>query len=156
MTIAAAGDYQHPQQPASAQERSATLSATLSAIEKMELNALRVVWAQNFGTPPELRSPQLMRLVLSWRLQARAHGGLDAATKRKLRRKTIIEAATVQLDVGSTLRREWQGRVYDIRVVEDGFRWEGETYPSLSAVASAITGTRWNGPRFFGLRKGRA
>jgi hypothetical protein len=154
MTMAAAGEQS--QWPTPAQDRHAKLSATLNAIETMELDALRALWAQSFGTPPALRSTDLMRLMLSWRLQARSYGGLDAAIRRKLRRKTPIEAATLQLDIGSTLSREWQGQIYEVEVVEDGFRCHGQIYPSLSAAASAITGTRWNGPKFFGLRKGKA
>jgi hypothetical protein len=122
----------------------------------MDLNALRSFWAGNFGTPPELRSTDLMRLVLSWRLQARVHGGLDAATRRKLRRKTIADpVSAIDLEVGSKLCREWQGRTYEVEVVDSGFCWQGRTYASLSAAARAITGTRWNGPKFFGLRKGK-
>jgi hypothetical protein len=131
--------------------------AALGAIENMGLADLRSLWAQHFGAAPELRSTDLMRLMLSWRLQARAFGGLDPAARRKLRRKTIIDpASAIDLEVGSTLTREWQGQPYTIEVVEDGFRWRDQSYPSLSAAASAITGTRWNGPKFFGLRKGKA
>lgn len=123
----------------------------------MSLAELRTLWSQHFGTPPELRSTDLMRLVLSWRLQARVHGGLDAAMRRKLRRKTMADpASAIALEIGSVLHREWQGKAYEVEVVDSGFRWNGQTHASLSAVATAITGTRWNGPRFFGLRKGRA
>jgi len=58
----------------------------------------------------------------------------------------------LQLGVGARLRREWQGRTVEVEVEAGGFRWEGRLYPSLSAAATAIAGTRWNGPRFFGLR----
>ncbi|KPL68507.1 hypothetical protein SZ64_10570 [Erythrobacter sp. SG61-1L] len=137
------------------QNRGARLVETLAAIEIMDLDQLRALWAQHFGTPPSLRSVDLMRLVLGWRLQARTYGGIDASMRRKLKRKTMIEAGNIDLAVGTTLTREWQGKTYEIEVLEGGFDWEGETYPSLSAVASAITGTRWNGPRFFGLRGGK-
>lgn len=97
-----------------------------------------------------------MRLMLSWRLQARVHGGLDAAIRRRLRRKTMVDpASAIDLEVGSSLSRQWQGQTFVIKVADEGFEWNGETYSSLSAVATAITGTRWNGPKFFGLRKGR-
>jgi hypothetical protein len=129
----------------------------LAAIETMTLAELRGLWAEHFGTPPELRSTDLMRLMLSWRLQARIHGGLDAAMRKKLRRKTMADpVSAIDLEIGSVLRREWQGKTYELEVVTDGFRLNGETHGSLSAAASAITGTRWNGPRFFGLRKGKA
>lgn len=122
----------------------------------MNLAELRKLWAEHFGTPPELRSADLMRLMLSWRLQARVHGGLDGAMRRKLRRKTMADpTSAIDLEIGSTLRREWQGKAYEVAVEDGGFRWEHNSYASLSAVATAITGTRWNGPKFFGLRKGR-
>ena len=59
----------------------------------------------------------------------------------------------LELGVGARLRREWRGRTVEVVVEEDGFRWEERLYPSLSAAATAIAGTRWNGPRFFGLRR---
>ena len=62
----------------------------------------------------------------------------------------------MHLGVGARLRREWQGRTVEAEVEAAGFRWQGKLYPSLSAAASAIVGTRWNGPRFFGLREERA
>jgi hypothetical protein len=153
MDIAPAGDTPQLQSAPPVNDRAARLAATLTAIDTMQLDALRALWAQHFGTPPALRSVELMRLVLGWRLQARTWGGIDGAMRRKLKRRTTIDASSIELDTGTTLTREWQGQTYTIEVIEDGFRWEGETYPSLSAVASAITGTRWNGPKFFGLRK---
>lgn len=147
---------QRQHRPATAAERDTQLQAALSAIQVMALGELRNVWTQNFGTPPELRSTALLRLMLSWRLQARTHGGLDAAMRRKLRRKTISDpASAIDLEIGTILDREWQGQSYSVEVVDDGFRWDGQSYSSLSAAATAITGTRWNGPRFFGLRKGK-
>lgn len=122
----------------------------------MNLAELRKLWSEHFGSPPELRSADLLRLLVSWRLQARAHGGLDAAMRRKLRRKTMADpASAIDLEIGSMLRREWQAKTYEVVVEDTGFRWNDQTYASLSAVAAAITGTRWNGPKFFGLRKGR-
>lgn len=127
----------------------------VAAIEAMDLEGLRGVWKKQFGPPPPLRSADLMRLVLGWRLQARQHGGIDRGTRRKLKRKGAIEAEGLDLGVGTTLTREWQGQTYTILIEEAGFRWEGQLYASLSAVATAITGTRWNGPKFFGLRDKR-
>ena len=138
------------------QDRTQRLAAMLASIETMDLNGLRALWTKHFGSPPTLRSADLLRLVLGWRLQARMHGGIDAEMRRKLKRKTTIAAQNIDLAAGTKLTREWQGQTFEIEVLEDGFRWNGETYASLSAVASAITGTRWNGPKFFGLRKGGA
>ena len=137
-------------------DRPAQLAASLSAIETMDLAGLRKHWAANFGSPPALRSVDLMRLMLGWRLQARIYGGLDAGMRKKLKRKTTIDASNIALECGSQLTRNWQGKTYEITVVEDGFVWNGTKFASLSAVACTITGTRWNGPRFFGLRKGQS
>lgn len=138
------------------EQKRARLVAHLAAIEAMDLAALRVLWSEQFGTPPALRSIDLMRLTLSWRLQARVHGGLDAGMRRRLRRPTKADPqSAIDLPIGTKLKREWQGQSYLIEVTAKGFCWNGDTHASLSAVAKAITGTNWNGPRFFGLRKGR-
>lgn len=138
-------------------QRRAQLHTHLTAIEVMDLAALRSLWADHFGTPPTLRSVDLMRLTLSWRLQARAFGGLDAGMRRRLRRPTKADPqSAIDLPIGTKLKREWQGRTYVIEVTAQGFCWDDNIFASLSAVASAITGTNWNGPRFFGLRKGKA
>lgn len=137
-------------------ERPTQLLAILATIETMGLSELRALWAQAFGSPPGLRSVDLLRLSLSWRLQARVHGGLDAAMRKRLRRKTVADpGSAIDLEIGTILNREWQGLPHAVEVVADGFQWEGTTYSSLSAAAKAITGTTWNGPRFFGLRKGK-
>ncbi len=141
---------------AAAGDRIERLTATLRAIEAMNLEELRALWQAHFGPPPALRSVDLMKLVLSWRLQARTYGGLDPALRRKLKSKSAADAATADLAVGTVLIRDWQGQCVKVTVEEAGFRWGDQTYPSLSAVASAVTGTRWNGPRFFGLRGAKA
>lgn len=128
----------------------------LSAIEIMNLAELRKLWSEHFCSQSELRSTDLMRLMLSWRLQARVHGGLDGAMRRKLRRKTMADSPSViDFEIGSVLRREWQGKTYEVEVEGGGFRWQGEIYASWSAAAAAIKRTRWNGPRLFGIRKGK-
>lgn len=125
----------------------------IRALEGLDLEGLREVWQQRYGPPPRLRSVELLKLSLAWRLQAEALGGLDRETRRKLKRSGALEAEGLRLGIGARLRREWQGRMVEVEVEPDGFRWEETLYPSLSAAATAITGTRWNGPRFFGLRK---
>jgi hypothetical protein len=137
-------------------DRTSQLLTVLTAIESMGLSELRALWTKTFGSAPGLRSVDLLRLTLSWRLQARVHGGLDAAMRKRLRRKTIADpGSAIDLEIGTILNREWQGQPHIVEVVGDGFRWKGTTYSSLSAAAKAITGTNWNGPRFFGLRKGK-
>lgn len=125
----------------------------VAALEPLSLAELRAEWAKHYGSVPALRSPDLLRLILAWRLQAKAQGGLDRATRRKLQRNGRVIAEGLDLGVGTKLKREWQGQVEEVLIERHGFSWKGTLYPSLSAVAQAITGTRWNGPRFFGLRK---
>ena len=129
------------------------LTAAVERLETLDLEALRVLWRQHGGSRLRLRSPELLRLLLAWRLQAAVHGGLDPETRRRLRRRGRVLAEGLELGVGARLRREWRGRTVEVVVEEDGFRWEERLYPSLSAAATAIAGTRWNGPRFFGLRR---
>lgn len=129
-------------------DRAKQLAASLSAIKTMDLAGLRQHWAANFGSPPALRSVDIVRLMLAWRLQARIYGGLDAGMRKKLKRKTTIDASNIALECRTQLTRNWQGKTYEITVVEDGFVWNGAKFASLSAVACAITGTRRNGPPF--------
>jgi hypothetical protein len=103
--------------------------------------------------------------VIAYRLQADRFGDLDHATKQVLDRTVVKETASAmsarlasfdqkktELTPGAVLVREWDRGSYRVTVMADGFAWNGQTYPSLSKVAFAITGTKWNGPRFFGLR----
>ena len=123
----------------------------VEALAGLDLDGLRAVWQRHYGPPPPLRSVELFRLMLAWRLQAEALGGLDGETRRQLRRPRAT-AEGLALGIGARLRREWQGRLVEVEIEAEGFRWHGTLYPSLSAAATAIAGTRWNGPRFFGLR----
>lgn len=134
---------------------SEALLREVEALVGLDLEKLRAVWQARYGAPPPLRSPELLRLMLAWRLQAEAQGAIDRATRRHLKRRGLVEAEGLHLGVGARLRREWQGRTVEVEVEAAGFRWQGRLYPSLSAAASAIAGTRWNGPRFFGLREPR-
>lgn len=129
------------------------LDQTVEALPGLDLNALRGVWQEQFGLPPKLRSTDLLRHLLAWRLQAEVHGGLDRESRRRLARRGAVAPEGQHLGLGAVLRRDWQGRRIEAVVEADGFRWEGKLYPSLSAVARAVTGSRWNGPRFFGLRE---
>ena len=131
---------------------SAALEQIIVALETLDLEGLRAFWSRQFGPPPMLRSVELLRLLLAYRLQARVLGDLDSDTRRKLRRKGSVDAEGLHLGEGAVLRRVWQGETIEAVVVAEGFRFRGARYRSLSAVAEAATGTRWNGPRFFGLR----
>lgn len=128
------------------------LEVTIAAIETLDLEGLRTLWAGRYGIPPALRSVPILRLLLAWRLQAETLGGLDAKVRRALMRKGRLQAEGLDLGIGARITRNWQGKRVEVVVKCDGFCWEGTTYRSLSAAATAIAGSRWNGPRFFGLR----
>ena len=124
----------------------------VEALERLDLHQLRDEWRRRYGPVASFRSPELLRLMLAWRMQASAHGGLDPETRSALARKGTIEAEGRHLGIGATLRREWRGEEVVVTVTEQGFTWGERTFRSLSAAASAIAGSKWNGPRFFGLR----
>ncbi|NBB25823.1 DUF2924 domain-containing protein [Porphyrobacter sp. SLTP] len=128
------------------------LQQQLEEIGSMDLNALRQAWRDRYGDPPSLRSTPMLQMMLAWRIQADAMGGLDADTRKALARTGAVEIEGRHLGVGARLSRTWKGRPVEVLVEEDGFRWDGMLYPSLSAAATAIAGSKWNGPRFFGLR----
>jgi hypothetical protein len=130
----------------------AGVEAQVAAIAAMGLEDLRHYWARHYGAPPALRSVPIMRMMLAWRAQAEAGGGLDEAVTSTLRRTGPVRAEGLDLGIGARLTRDWQGRRVEVIVEAEGFSWEGRRYKSLSAAATAIAGSRWNGPRFFGLR----
>jgi Protein of unknown function (DUF2924) len=135
----------------------AQLLDEVHAIEAMDLEQLRELWARRYGAPiPALRSVPILRMLLAWRVQAEALGGIDGPTRRALARKGRLAAEGLDLGIGARLTRQWQGREVEVVVEAQGFRWEGTSYKSLSAAATAIAGSRWNGPRFFGLRENAA
>lgn len=128
------------------------IAGEVEALERLDLHQLRDEWRRRYGPVASFRSPELLRLMLAWRMQASAHGGLDPETRNALARKGTIEAEGRHLGIGATLRREWRGEEVVVTVTEQGFTWGERTFRSLSAAATAIVGSKWNGPRFFGLR----
>ena len=122
------------------------------ALEALDLHNLRDEWRRRYGEPPKMRSRELLARLLAWRIQADAFGGLDSATVRLLKSDRAPPPKPM-LEPGTRLTREWQGRSHDVDILGTGFRYGGKDYRSLSEVARAITGTRWNGLRFFGLRE---
>lgn len=128
------------------------LSEEVQALARLDLAGLRDTWRRHFGSPPALRSPDLLRHALAWRLQAASFGALDPETRRQLRRPTSNIPSAPQPAAGTRLAREWKGERFEVEVTGDDFLHRGKRYASLSEVARAITGVRWNGPRFFGLR----
>ena len=125
-------------------------TAAVAQLIEMPLAGLRAEWQGRYGPPPKHRAADLLRRVLAWRIQAEAFGDLDAETRRILSKKQNVLRPSAQ--PGMRLAREWAGRRYEVVVIESGVVFEGQTFGSLSEVARHITGRRWNGPRFFGLR----
>ncbi len=130
------------------------VSDEVAALEVIPLADLRVRWTQLVGTPAPKISTSMLRLALAWEIQARSHGGLSRGTSRALDQLARGRTRTDGVRPGMRLVREWQGRAHVVEVGEDEvIRWDGRKWRSLSEVARAITGTRWSGPAFFGLKK---
>ena len=128
------------------------ITEEVRALMRLDLEGLREKWRRLIGPPPALRSPELLRRMLGWKIQAAAFGGLDAETRRRLRRPAPTRSPTAAPTPGTRLTREWKGVAHEVEVIADGYILAGRRFRSLSEVARAITGARWNGPRFFGLR----
>jgi len=132
----------------------------------LDLHGLRARWRSMFRQQPPSHLPRhLLFAVLTYRLQADELGDLDPVTALLLRQiatsgrtgdaSRLTEQfgrRRAELRPGTILMREWNAQTHRVMVVDEGFAWNGKTYDSLSKVAFAITGTNWNGPRFFGLR----
>ncbi len=129
----------------------AELERAVLALESLDLEGLRAAWRQRWGAPPRLRSPQLLRHLIAWRIQAEALGGLGNSETRRLLRRSGTAVMGPGLQPGQRLTREWRGTRYDVEVVEGRLTHAGKTYKSLSEIARAIFG-RWNRAQFFGLR----
>ncbi len=122
---------------------------------------LKAMWRELTGTEPPPYNRTFLVKRLAYRIQELAFGGLSVQAERRLddlvdeldgKKKPKAKDMTAPI-VGTKLIREWQGVLQEVTALADGFEWQGRRYQSLSAVARAITGTRWNGPLFFGLRK---
>jgi DUF2924 family protein len=142
-----------------------SLDDEIAHLRDLDLHGLRARWKSMARRQPPHLPRHLLFAVLAYRLQADALGDLDPATARLLRQIATtggtVEASRLteafgrrrtELKPGTVLMREWKAQAYRVMVVDAGFAFNGKTYNSLSKVAFAITGTHWNGPRFFGLR----
>ncbi len=122
-----------------------------------ELNRENLItrWRAAYGAPPPRKlSRALMEKALAYEIQCRAFGGLSGAAKRALRAVAASKDGSTGprlLNPGARLVREWNGTVHEVDVSGDGYVWQDQRYRSLTAIARAITGTKWSGPRFFGL-----
>lgn len=131
-----------------------TVTEEVAALDALALGDLRVRWTRLVGTPAPKIGTNMLRLALAWEIQARREGGLTRATTQALDQLARGRTRTAPPRAGMRLVREWQGRVHVVEVGEDEIiRWDGRDWRSLSEVARAITGTRWSGPAFFGLKK---
>ncbi len=143
--------------------RKEQLHTELANIQGKSLEALRAQWTKLFKLEP---GPWISRDVLirglAWKLQEVMFGGISKTAARRMAQLSaeLIDHGAIKpaqanaFKPGTRLVREWQGRVHEVVITEGGFIWSGSTYSSLSQVARLITGTRWSGPRFFGLKEG--
>ncbi len=137
------------------------LTEKLAALADLDAVDLRTQWRRLYRSYPPLHiRRELLVLAIAWKLQEKVYGGLTAAQKRKLagiaeelrKNGNLSAGPAIRLKPGLRLVREWRGETHDVLVLEDGFEWNGERHRSLSAIAWEITGTRWSGPLFFGLK----
>ncbi|WP_298309117.1 DUF2924 domain-containing protein [uncultured Erythrobacter sp.] len=129
----------------------------LDSLEELNYQQLRVRCERaGLDTLPPRLSPELMRHLLADTMQRKQHPKLpsDSAILRALERSLCSDSSSQAplAQSGTVLTRDWKGKRHTVRVSEDGYKWEGETYRSLSRIAQLITGTRWSGPRFFGVQ----
>jgi Protein of unknown function (DUF2924) len=149
------------QQTAPVQPADPGVESELDRLAVMPIVELRIRYRELFrGDPPRAFGPDLLRRSIAHRIQEKAYGGLSRSSQRLLDQMMKAYAAKPggkivlprRIKPGSVLTREWKGRSHRVMVLADGFAYDGETYTNLSEIAVLITGTRWNGPRFFGLR----
>lgn len=138
------------------------LELEIARLRGLALPDLRAVWEQHYGTvaPGTLRREMLIRSIL-WQVQAKALGGLKPATRKYL--LEVADAARsntapappppLRIRAGTKLIRVWQNRTHTVTALDEGFEWQGKRYRSLSQIARAMTGTRWNGLVFFGVKR---
>jgi hypothetical protein len=132
----------------------ATIDEQLLPLATMSSAQLRDSWVSVAGLVVPKISPNMLRLALAYELQAKAYGGLSRVTQQKLGQLARAKTVSTPAKSGMRLVRAWNGRTHVVVVGEDGvIRWNARDWRSLSEVARAITGTRWSGPAFFGLKK---
>ena len=134
-----------------------TVIKQIIALKYKSLDELSQLWSKMYNRPPAFRTRQYMMQKLAYRIQELAYGGLDVSTEQKL----VAAAQSIDTrrqkgkkyapSVGTKIVKEYKGRTYEVFAVEDGFAYGGAVYKSLSAVATKITGTKWNGLKFFGI-----
>jgi hypothetical protein len=139
------------------------IPARLAALKTMPMPDLKAQWRELFETEPPPFNRRYLENRLAYRIQELAYGGLKPETLRRLQAlgeqydSGNITARRIRHDakpiIGTRLVREWKSIEHTVTVLADGYEWEGRPYRSLSAIARAITGTRWNGLVFFGIKR---
>ena len=133
-----------------------SLDAQLAALATLSLAQLRIRWTEISDGPVPRVSAGMLRLAIAYALQEKIHGGLSRRTSQRLDQIAVAKTRTADAQPGMRLVREWQGKLHVVTIGEDGVvRWNERHWRSLSEVARAITGTRWSGPAFFGLKQKR-
>ena len=134
------------------------LGTVLAGLERASRHRLAEHWVEYFGAaPPPRTSRSLMIRAVAYKMQEHVLGGLSVATRRMLSGEAVVPARRRRmLRPGTVLIREWQGIEHCVTVLDEGYEYQGRPYQSLSAIARAIAGTRWNGWVFFGLKNQRA
>ena len=130
-------------------------------LDRLSRSKLRTLWTQELGEqPPATLGHDVLALGIAYARQECRQGGLIKAVGKELDRlfDQVLRADRTEMPAplprrGTILVREWQGTTHHVTVGDEGFVWNGRTYRSLSGIARAITGTNWNGPRFFGMRE---
>lgn len=143
-----------------ADPKAAAIADAVRAVSTLKLDGLRTEWRRRFkDDPPAMRAPELFRFCLTDRIQTQAFD-VDKDLQQRIARLVKGQASgrapgpvRPRFRPGVVLTREHNGRTHQVEVLDDGFQWNGQHYDSLSEIARAITGVRWNGPRFFGLRE---
>ncbi len=129
------------------------VDAELASIAAMSIDDLRTLWRRRRACdPPPALTKDLIARVLAWSLQVEAFG--EPARVRRILAPVGSGSTPLpgrRVKPGSVIMREYEGTVHEVTVLPDGFLWQDMTWPSLSAIAFEITGTKWNGPRFFGV-----
>jgi hypothetical protein len=133
------------------------IEAEVDRVRSLGLDDLRTLWRTTFrSSPPRGFTTDLIARFICWHLQEQAFGGVDPSIAKCVdgfaHGDRPVADGPRRLKPGTVLVREYQGERHTVTVVPGGFAWRESTYPSLSTIARAITGTTWNGPRFFGLR----
>ena len=138
-----------------------TLRDEIARLRDLDLQALRAKWREHYGRPaPKTLRRDFLARAVAYQMQVEVYGGLKPSTRRRLREiaealrdgkgETLFSAPRIK--PGTTLVRSWREETHYVMTLEHGFAWKGKQYRSLSEVARAITGTRWNGLVFFGIK----